>query len=190
MYEADREAFSTLMTDLCRSVNRPMSAEMLRVFWEDLQHVPFPQVQRQATSLRTKGKRNFNSNDLRPPPDERAAIGGPDNAHLLNMLSDHMNRHLWNRLTDMQRSLGQFQEFVWTNDRIAPRPVALVIKADGDSPGHRINVIDCSLDPWDEPKRDSAQQLRDPGSDDEFDEAAAARDLLSRSATKLPSIPR
>lgn len=188
MYENEKEAFGKLLLDLCKSVNRPFDADLVRVFWEDLQHVPFPHVERQAKQLRISGKKSFNSNDLRPPPEERVGLGGPDNQQLLAKLDRALVR-LWDRLSDSQRSLATHQEYIWTNDRIAPRPVALVIKPDFvmigdrrvDYPGHRIRVIDCDLDAaFDDPRPTVS---REPGSDDDFNEAQAARDLLNRTGS-------
>lgn len=194
MYEQDKEAFAKLIADVCRSVNRPCSPEDIRVYWEDLQNVPFPAIERAAKAVRASGKKSFNSNDLRPPPEERAQLGGPDNHELLARL-DRAFCRLFDRLSDNQRHLAQFHEYVWTNDRIAPRPIALIIKSDvvdlGDRqinyPGHRINVIDCDLTDWqDQQARPSI--AREPGADDDFDEAAAARDLLNR--TGAPGVLR
>lgn len=189
MYEQDKEAFAKLMMDLCLSVNRPYSAELTRVFWEDLQHVPFPQIERQAKNVRIAGKKTFNSNDLRPPPEEMQAIGGPDNHALLDKLTRAMCR-IWDRLSDNQRMLAQFHEFVWSRDKIAPRPVALVIKPDfveliidgkkvgRDFPGHRITVYDAEMFDDEKPAAKAIEVSREPGSDDDFDEAAAATALL------------
>jgi hypothetical protein len=183
MYENEKEEFGRALQDLCMSVNRPFTADLSRVFWEDLKAIPFPQVDRQIQAIRRSGKKTFNSNDLRPPPEERGLIGGPDNHQLLSRL-DRAFVRLWDRLSDGQRSLSPFQEYIWSNDRIAPRPVALVIKPDrvqlGDRvieyPGHRINVIDCDLDTLDQP----SVEPRASEFGDDFNEAEAVRDLLNR----------
>lgn len=201
MYEQDRESFVKLIADLCVSVGRSFSADLGRVLWEDLQHVPFNAIERQAKTIRISGKKTFNSNDLRPPPEEMQAIGGPDNNAQLDKLTRAMCR-IWDRLSDNQRMLAQFHEFVWTRDKIAPRPVALVIKPDfvefivdgemvrKDFPGHRITVYDAEMfDDVPPPKTVATSGTsREPGSDDDFDEAAAARALLNR--TDSPDLLR
>jgi hypothetical protein len=191
MYENERESFGKLIQDLCMSVNRPFSADMLRVYWDDLQHVPFAAVERAAKAVRASGKKAFNSNDLRPPPEERSIIGGPDNSQIIARLDAHLCRYLWSRLSDNQRALANYQEFIWTNDRIAPRPVALVIKPDRqvlivdgvehvyEYPGHRISLADCDLGEWDLPRANVIEH-KPAALTDEFDEAEAARDLLNR----------
>ena len=172
MYDIDREPFANLMKELCVSVNRPFTADLLKVFWDDLNAIPFQMIERQAKTIRASGKKAFTSHDLRPPPEERHTIGGPDNNALLAQLCNAMNR-IYDRLTLNQRAVANYHEFIWTRDRIAPRPVALVIKADGDAPGHRITLTDCALDEFDD--RPPPTQ---PHS--EWNEADAVRDVLKR----------
>lgn len=181
MYPNEKAEFAQLLTDLCLSVDRPFDKDLLRVFWNDLQHIPMPEIQRQAAILRGSGKKRFSSHDLRPPPEERGALSGDfDNHAIIDRLDAYMLRNIWPRLTNWQRVKPR--TFEYTRDKVSPRVLALIIDADGDSPGHRIAVADCALDytpPLPAPMREQSFADRYQN----FDEAAAVREVLNRRDT-------
>ncbi len=173
MYPNEYEEFVKLMTDLCISTNRPCNNDLIRVFWDDLKHVPFAAVQRQAAALRAKGQTKFNSNDLRPPAEERSPMmGAQDNVEIMSRLYDHSNRQHWLSLTPWQRIKPR--TFIFAGDRNAPRCVAMRIDADGDSPGYLIRIEDCVLDQTYTRDNVPIKNRAD------WNDADAARDLLSR----------
>lgn len=191
MYETEREEFNRLIRDLCMAVNRPCNDDLLRVMWEDLKAVPFAQLDRQAKILRVAGKKGFTSNDLRPPPDMQMMLTF-NNHEIVDRIDAFVLRHIWASLTVWQRLCGR--EWVYTRDKIAPRCIGLRIKPDKTwinlpdengtvvqvehhHPGRFIRLEDCDLD-YTPPHIDARPQLTDQA----FDEAQAARDLLNRKA--------
>jgi hypothetical protein len=186
MYETQRDEFETLIRDLCTSTDRPCGADLLRVFWHDLKDVPLQAIQRQAAILRTKGVKRFSSNDLRPPAEEASGpIIGYDNTAIVDRLSQYMLRRLWSKLSPLQRLYKH--AWVYTRDRAAPRCIALKIEADREEkmidgelrvieyPGYYIRHEDCDNDSFAPTREDLPLHSRE-----NFDEAAAATELLNR----------
>lgn len=66
MYPIEFDDFKQTLHDLCVSVNRPLTDDLARVFWEDLRYVPLGDVRAQAKRLRTAGKTRFVAADLKP----------------------------------------------------------------------------------------------------------------------------
>lgn len=175
MYQSDEAEFRLLYRDLCLSTGRKFSEEELRVYMLDLRDVPLREVQRMATKLRIAGKDKFKSADLRPPPDDgQSNTPAHDNHHLLNLLQEYVNRHLWLRLTPWQRVKPA--TFVFASDR----PVRLMIEPDGDAPGHTITVEDAMADVLPAMPVGVNQWGEVDGGD--FNDAAAATALLQRGA--------
>lgn len=175
MYPTEYDEFVKLLTDLCISTNRPCTNDLVRVFWEDLQHVPFKVVQRQAALLRTKGQMKFSSNDLRPPPEERSVVGAAfDNNVTMTRLTDYVNRHYWHRLSHMQRLC--MHTFIFSGPREAPRCTGLRFEQDGDYPQILVRVEDLALDSAPLPTRDDVPMQ----SRENWNEADAVRDVLNR----------
>lgn len=151
MYQTDYDDFRKLLADLCTSVNRPFTDDLLRVFWEDLRAVPFGAVKARAAVLRVSGKTKFVSNDLRPSADDKpvAPIGAPSP---LDLLSDFA-------LKNYPLTPGQISgPWTWFGEEFdAPgidgkmrykhgvRITGVTIPADGDRTGYRITLADLQL---------------------------------------------
>lgn len=187
MYANEKPEFAKMLKDLCMSVDRPFDEDMLRVFWDDLENVPYPQIERQAKLIRASGKKRFMSNDLRPPPEERAALNpDSDNLAVIDRINAYVNRHLWNSMSRLQRLYKR--EWVFTRDKAAPRCVALRIHPDVENedspseiryPGHYIKVEDCDLD-YTPPLAAPAHEQTFADRYQNFNEADAVRGVLNR----------
>lgn len=175
MFPNEYDEFKRLLSDLCTSTNRPFTNDLVRVYWEDLKHVPLAEVQRAAAKLRTKGTAKFTSNDLRPPPEERAPVVGVDNETMMTRLVDYSRARYGTQMTPWQHCRPG--TFTYSGDRAAPRITGYRVAADGDSPGFYISVTDLDLDP-----RDDRRPFADVASSmpENFNEADQVRDLLNR----------
>lgn len=74
MQSDDREAFRTVIEDLCTAFDRPCGDDRVRVFWETLKHLHLADVRRAAESFRRNGRRMPTPKDLMP---ERATAPAP-----------------------------------------------------------------------------------------------------------------
>lgn len=77
MFREDAEAFRATLADLCIAFNRPITDDLVRVYWESLKHLHIADVRRSAESAR-KGLKKFPTpKDLTPervvapPPPKR-----------------------------------------------------------------------------------------------------------------------
>lgn len=70
MQRSDSEVFRRVMEDLCTAFNRPITDDLVRVFFESLKYVSFHDVRRMAETYRKNGKKFPAPKDLTP---ERAS---------------------------------------------------------------------------------------------------------------------
>lgn len=190
MYPNEKAEFAIMLRDMCTSVDRPFDEDMLRVFWDDLEHVPFAQVQRQSKLIRASGKKRFLSSDLRPPPEERAKLNpDSDNDAIMNRIDAYILRYLWPTLSQRQRMTAGREWVYDTRDRSAPRLVAMRIKPDVDHEdcpnevrysGHYIKLEDCDMEYTPPPKVSQPHETTFADRYQNFDEANAVRDVLNR----------
>ena len=79
MYATEFDDFKQTLADLCTSVNRPFSDDLVRVFWEDLKPTHLSAIRGQAKKLRAAGKTRFTASDLRPEETSHPAPSTFDN---------------------------------------------------------------------------------------------------------------
>lgn len=153
MYQNDFDDFRRLLADLCTSVNRPFTDDLLRVFWDDLKAVPFATVKVRAMVLRTTGKTKFASNDLRPTANDEkpmAPIGGPTSTE---QLTDYVLRNFSltpNQLRLPWQFLGQEFDAPGLDGKAKYRNgvniTTVIVPPDGDNQGYRVTLDDLQFE--------------------------------------------
>lgn len=66
MYGSDYEPFTKVVEELGLAFNRPVSDDLVRVFWDALKSAPFPGVKALADKWKNVGKKFPTPADLRP----------------------------------------------------------------------------------------------------------------------------
>jgi hypothetical protein len=134
MYQVDFDPFRALMEELCAAHDRPLTDARVKVFWEALVDVPFPQVRAAIKGHIKKGGKFPQPAELRPKDVPAREYKGVDHAKLYAFVSQ--------RYPDAVRP-GRYHGFEFKTDESGNREtLAFVAFAWNGLPEIRITVAE------------------------------------------------